>query len=151
MSSIGETCAMSGFRKSGAHQHLAVRPLEAQPKDVGPRRNPDGRCEDMHKTRVGESRYGSHALQRQASVTIELLLNDLQDLANARMQAWRLPARRQFSEPGFDSRRIQRDGIAQLPAPQGITDAFQVTSLSVVEATSFFKPLIRSKYLSPLI
>src|SRR4029450_9500246 len=32
-----------------------------------------------------------------------------------------------------------------------ITDAFQVTSLSVVEATSFFRPLIRSKYLSPLI
>src|SRR5262245_47471470 len=32
-----------------------------------------------------------------------------------------------------------------------MTAAFQVTSLSVVEATSFFKPLIRSKYLSPLI
>src|SRR4029453_5316094 len=32
-----------------------------------------------------------------------------------------------------------------------MTAAFQVTSLSVVEATSFFRPLIRSKYLLPLI
>src|SRR4029450_12656578 len=119
MGRIGETCAMSGFSKSGAHQHLPVSSLEPQPKDVRPRRNPDGRCEDMHETRVRQSRYGSHALQREPSVTVELFSYELQDLASARMQARRLATRLQTSEPGFDSRRIQRDGISQLPAPHG--------------------------------
>jgi len=117
MGRIGETCPMSGFGKSGAHHYLDVSSLEAQPKDVRPRRNPDGPCEDMHKTRVRKSRDGSHALQREPSVITELFSDDLQQLPNARVQARRLAPRYQFSEPQFDSRRIQRDGISQLAAP----------------------------------
>jgi hypothetical protein len=64
-------------------------------------------------------RFAARRFSGDLSVTIELLSYDRQDLANAWMQARRLTMRHQFSEPGFDSRSIQRDGISQLSAPQG--------------------------------